>query len=120
MDVVIDLRSGAVHVADAEDLRHVAVQAVTEPGAPGDGDGVPGSLTALAAALHHHHRAGFVDTDGSARVAPSAVRRLVRTGSDLVDGWESRVAAMLDHAATRGWIAEDGTIRARVEWQMAS
>jgi hypothetical protein len=119
MDVVVDLRTGAVHLADAADLEHFAVQAVAPPGGsggPGEGDG---ALGALAAALSLH-QAGFVEPDGSVRVAPAAVRRLARDDVGLPEGWESGFASMLDHAATRGWVAEDGSIRAHVEWQEAS
>ena len=114
MDVVVDLRTGAVHLADAADLGHFAVQAVAPPGGSGDG-----ALGALAAALSLH-QAGFVEPDGSVRVAPAAVRRLARDDDGLPEGWESGFASMLDQAATRGWVAEDGTIRAHVEWQEAS
>ena len=32
------------------------------------------------------------------------------------EGWEERFAAMADHAAAKGWTADDGWIQAHVVW----
>ena len=58
--------------------------------------------------------AGRLEGD-DAWVAVDAVRRLAvgRVG----DSWDAELAAMLEYAATKGWLDETGsTIRAHVEW----
>jgi hypothetical protein len=128
MDVVVDLGTGEVTLADADDLAHFAVQAVSPvPETPPDGTASSdpvigpdpdGKLGALAAALAAH-QVGHVDPDGSIRVVPDAVRRLAGSDLPVTDQWESGFRAMIDYAATRGWVADDGTIRAHVEWRSA-
>ncbi|MCK9249898.1 MAG: hypothetical protein M0P31_13115 [Solirubrobacteraceae bacterium] len=55
---------------------------------------------------------GHVDGDGVA-VAPHAIRRLagVRPAA-----WERDLEAMIAFAAQRGWVTDDGYVRAHVEW----
>lgn len=71
-----------------------------------------GDRSRLAGALAS---AGVGRMDGDeALVEVDAVRRLA--AGRVGDGWEGDFAAMLDYAAAKGWIADDGrTIRAHVE-----
>jgi hypothetical protein len=113
MDVVVDLGTGEVTLVDADDLAHFAVQAIVPPATP-DGD-----LDGLAAVLAAH-QVGHVDSDGSVRVDPVAVRRLAGSEAPVTEQWESGFRSMIEYAATKGWVADDGTIQAHVEWQPAS
>ena len=40
-------------------------------------------------------------------------------GYALDDGWDLGFAGMLDDAGAKGWIDDDGAIRAHVEWRDA-
>jgi hypothetical protein len=52
---------------------------------------------------------------GDAWVAVDAVRRLA--AGRVGPGWDDELVAMLEYAATKGWLDETGsTIRAHVEW----
>ncbi|MGO9027501.1 MAG: hypothetical protein ACLQOZ_02575 [Acidimicrobiales bacterium] len=121
MDVVVDLGTGKVTLADPGDLQHFAVRAVQA--AQAGGGAAPGTSTGeldeLAAALVAHD-VGHVDPDGSVRVDVAAVRRLAGSEVPVTAEWESGFASMLEYAAAKGWVADDGTIRAHVEWQVAS
>ena len=117
MMVVVDLSTGAVSMRDAEDLKRFAVTAV--PVEPGDGE-ANGALGAMAAALSVND-VGTVEPSGDALVTVGAVRRLAAqsaavSGTTLDNRWESDLADMLASAASKGWIADDGSIRAHIEW----
>lgn len=66
------------------------------------------------------HHAGTVDPDGSALIDPSGNRELARSSVPSSVKWEADFASMLDTAATGGWVAADGSIRAHVTWDGAS
>jgi len=113
MELVVDLRTGALDLRDPDDFGSFAVR--VSPGQEGDAAGTD-AVGALAAALSVHD-AGRVDHDGDAFVPPEAVRRLaVASGAATDAGWEGRFEEMLAYASTKGWIAADGAIRAHVEW----
>ena len=113
MELVVDLRTGALHLRDPDDFGRFAVR--VSSGQEGDGAGTD-AVGALAASLSVHD-AGRVDHDGDAFVPPEAVRRLaVASGAATGPGWEHGFEEMLAYASTRGWIADDGAIRAHVEW----
>ncbi|HEX3979616.1 MAG TPA: hypothetical protein VHW93_00235 [Acidimicrobiales bacterium] len=80
-----------------------------------------GSLDALAAALGTH-AVGTVEPEGDVLVPVDAVRRLAgdaaeKDGGSLDGDWEAAFARMVDHATSKGWTAEDGSLRAHVEWE---
>jgi hypothetical protein len=117
MEVVVDLSTGTVALRSRDDLKGFAVLAIPE--GPGDGRD-KGALGALAAALSLRD-AGTVAPDGDVFIAPAAVRELaeeaaVSEGKTLEPEWESGFTAMLDYAATKGWIGSDGAIQAHIEW----
>jgi hypothetical protein len=117
MELVVDLSTAAVTLRDHDGMTDFSVLAVGEQ--PGDGER-NGALGALAAALSVHD-AGTVDPAGDVLVPPMALERLageaaVLEGGALSSDWGGRFAAMLEYAATRGWLADDGSIRAHVEW----
>jgi hypothetical protein len=117
MELVVDLSTAAVSLRDHNGMTRFAVLAIAEQ--PGDGER-NGALGALAAALSVHD-AGTVDPDGDVLVPPIALERLaekaaILEGSALGSDWGGRFTAMLEYAATRGWVADDGSIRAHVEW----
>ena len=118
MELVVDLSTAAVSLRDHNSMTRFAVLAIPEQ--PGDGER-NGALGALAAALSVHD-AGTVDPDGDvlvpgrshssgwpARLPAARASRSARTG-------KAGFAAMLQYAATKGWLADDGSIRAHVEW----
>jgi hypothetical protein len=117
MVLVVDLSTGSVAMRDANDLKRFSVAAVPQR----DGDWVEnGALVAMASALSVHH-VGTLDASGDVLVSVEAVRRLATesattTGSTLDADWDAGLARMLEYAASQGWIADDGSIRAHVEW----
>ncbi len=118
MQLIIDLSSGSVRLGEQEDMGRFSVLVL--PSGPEDLLD-SGALGAVAAALSVHD-AGTVDPEGHAFVPPDAVRRLARLasgeeGDELGPEWESRFAAMLDRGSAQGWIADDGSIRAHIEWE---
>jgi hypothetical protein len=117
MELVVDLSTAAVSLRDHNSMTGFAVLAIPEQ--PGDGER-NGALGALAAALSVHD-AGTVDPDGDVLVPVTALERLAdeaagRDGQGLGPDWGGRFATMLQYAATKGWLADDGSIRAHVEW----
>ena len=117
MELVVDLSTAGVVLRRHGDLQHFSVQAVRNQA---DDDDANGALGALAAALSLHD-AGTVAPDGDVLVPPVAVRRLAEAaatdeGQPLDSAWESGLAAMLEYATARGWVADDGYIRSQVEW----
>ena len=117
MELVVDLSTGLVVLRRPYDVKRFSVLAL--PQLPGDGDD-NGALGALAAALSVND-VGTVDPEGDVFVPADALRRLAvdaanEEGGSLSPEWESDFSAMLGVAATNGWIAEDGSIRAHVEW----
>jgi len=118
MVLVMDLSTGGVTMRDANDLKRFSVAAV--PPRNGDG-GENGALDAMASALSAHG-VGMIDASGDVLVSVEAVRRLATesattTGCTLDAEWDAGLAGMLEYAATQGWIADDGSIRAHVEWE---
>src|SRR5664280_766995 len=117
MVLVMDLSTGGVTMRDANDLKRFSVAAV--PPRNGDG-GENGALDAMASALSAHG-VGMIDASGDVLVSVEAVRRLATesatTGCTLDAEWDAGLAGLLEYAATQGWIADDGSIRAHVEWE---
>jgi hypothetical protein len=127
MELIVDLSAREVSMRGETDLQRFAVVAVPGPEGgsghgPSDGPaGETGRDAALAATLARAD-AGRLDPSGDVLVPVDAVRRLATEsataqGTVLDTGWESGLADMVAYAATRGWIADDGSIRAHVEWE---
>jgi hypothetical protein len=117
MELEIDLSTGGIALRGREDMQRFSVHALGEH--PGDGP-TDGGLGALAAALSVHD-AGTVGPDGDVLVPPDVVHRLAvvaarQDGTSLAPEWESEFTDMVAHASTKGWTAEDGALRAHVEW----
>ena len=120
MEIVVDLVTARIVARDPEDLKRFGVRVL--PGQVGDAEGTV-ALGALAAALSIHG-AGWVDKAGVVFVPADAVRRLaseaaVAAGGALGPEWEQGFTAMLEYAATKGWIGDDGAIQAHIEWEPA-
>jgi len=118
MELVVDLATGAVDLHDGDDMGRFSLRARRREA--GDG-GDNGALGALAAALSVHD-AGTVEPNGDVAVPATAVRRLAAEAANAQGrvpgaGWEAGFAAMLENAATAGWITDDGSIRVHVEWR---
>jgi hypothetical protein len=99
VDVDLTTEPPTVALDDPEDCKAFSLRV------RGDRAGLGGALEA--------GRVGRMDGE-EALVGVDAVRRLAvrRVGP----GWEGDFAAMLDYAATKGWIADDGrAIRAHIE-----
>ena len=59
-------------------------------------------------------RLGVVADDGAhVFIAPDTVRELA--GDAVTAEWEERFSGMLGYAASKGWLDDDGRIRAHVE-----
>ncbi|MGP0108959.1 MAG: hypothetical protein ACLPR9_08865 [Acidimicrobiales bacterium] len=117
MEVVVDLSGGRVLIEYRDEFGLFSLH--VRRGHPDNGD-ADGALGALAEALSLHD-AGTVDLTGDVLVSPAAVRRLatevaLEEGRPLDPGWEAGFGGMLEYAAGKGWIADDGAVRAHVEW----
>ena len=116
MQVVVDLSSGSVSLTGPDDTERFSVLAL--PASPQDPSDLS-ALGAVAAALSVHD-AGIVDPEGNVFIPIDVVRRLAAeaTAADAPLGadWESRFSAMVEEAAARGWVTDEGTIQAHVEW----
>jgi hypothetical protein len=115
--VVVDLSSGAVSLEELSDMERFSVLVL--PAAPGDATDAA-ALGAVAAALSVHD-AGTVDLDGNAFIPLDVVLRLAdeaarAAGSSPDPAWEARFSSMVDQARTRGWVSDEGAIRAHIEW----
>jgi hypothetical protein len=118
MELMVDLSSGTVALLDGNEMEHFSLQVVRQNAMDGSENG---ALGALAAALSVHD-AGTVEPTGDVLVPVAAVRRLAgeaasSQGRTLDSKWETGFAGMLDHAAANGWMDDDGSIRAHVEWR---
>jgi hypothetical protein len=118
MERVVDLSSGAVEIRDGNETKRFSVRAVRQHA--GDG-GENGALAALAAALSVHD-AGMVEPGGDVLMPAAAVRRLAHEaaaerGRTLGPEWDTGFTTMLEYASTRGWMSDDGSIRAQCEWE---
>jgi hypothetical protein len=114
MEVVVDLSTKDVALRDGRDLKRLAVRVLS---VPDDGDRGLGALIDLLEVSE----VGSLDTDGDVLIPPAALRRLAADaagaeGSDLDADWDAAFSAMLEGAAARGWLAEDGAVRAHLEW----
>lgn len=117
MQVVVDLSSGSVSLDEPDDTDRFSLLALpASPQDPGDSS----ALGAVAAALSVHD-AGIVDPEGNAFIPIEVVRRLAEGaaagGSPLGSDWQSRFAAMVEQATTRGWVTDEGSIQAHIEWE---
>ncbi len=115
---MVDLAEGRVWHEGWDDFGALVVSART--GRPGGVD--QRAVDALADAMAAHGSAWIEGDD--ARVTPDALRALaVRAAEE--DGctpgpeWDEDFAAMLESAASSGWIDDDGAVRAHVEWRDA-
>ena len=118
MELVVDLSSGTVDLRDGDEMGRFSVRALRKEAADG---GENRALGALAAALSVHE-AGTVEPGGDVVIPPASVRRLAgeaasEGGRSLDEKWDTGFAAMLEYAATAGWITDDGSIRVHVEWR---
>jgi hypothetical protein len=121
MEVVVDLGTAEVVLHQPDDTGRFAVRAVAvadEATGPAGG-----AIDALAAALRDQG-IGRLDADGTAFIPPDRVRALAeRAASDaghpLPAEWEANFASMLEFAASKGWVADDGAIAAHIEWSYA-
>lgn len=117
MQVVVDLSSGSVSLTEPDDTERFSLLALpASPQDPGD----TSALGAVAAALSVHD-AGIIDPEGNAFIPIEVVRRLAGEGaaaggSPLGPDWEPRFAAMVEQATARGWVTDEGSIQAHIEW----
>jgi hypothetical protein len=116
MELIVDTTTKELSVRAGDDLTRFSVRVLPRR----DRDDGDAGLEAVADALRAH-AAGTVDPQGDACIAPGVIRRLVHEaasagGSGIDAGWDARFSSMLDEAASRGWVAEDGGVRAHVEW----
>ncbi len=117
--MVVDLRSGAVAVRSWGTLDSLAVRVRGGPAGGSDPEADRRLTTVLDAV-----GVARVDGAGDALVPAGVLRELadaaaVAEGRALDDGWDERFAGMLAYAASRGWIDDDGAVRAHVEWRDA-
>jgi hypothetical protein len=118
MELVVDLSTGGVVLHRPDDLERLMVRAMApDDGVAGPGDG---ALGAVAAALSVHH-VGTVDPSGDALIPPSTLRSLAAEaaadqGGALDPGWDDRFDTMVAYADSKGWIADDGSVRVHIEW----
>ena len=117
MELRVDLSTRQGELRERGDMKRFAVRAVTDGAGPG-----PDRATLELDRALRSERAGWVGPSGDARIPPEAIRRLARReadgeGTGLEADWESGFSSMLAAAASRGWIASDGSVQAHVEWE---
>jgi hypothetical protein len=110
VEIVADLQSLTVTLAGAEDTGKFAVRVAGPPDASGQRDADVHRLGDVLAAAG----VGRLGPGDHAFIRPDAVR--FNAAGQVGEGWEERFAAMVDDADSRGWTADDGWIRAHVEW----
>ncbi len=119
MDVVVDLPGGRVGLEAWDQLTSLSVQVVGGPAGGPDAVAEAGLTEALAAA-----GVARVDGAGDALLPPHVLRHLAAVGAsaqgrDLGTAWDEGFAGMVAYAAGKGWIDDDGAVRAHVEWRDA-
>jgi hypothetical protein len=92
--------AGEAVLTDTEDFRRFSIR--FDPGARGTG----GAEAALG-------RVAPPDGDAAAWVSEEALRRMAPRGGD--PEWEAGLARMIAFARSRGWVDEQGGIRAHIE-----
>jgi hypothetical protein len=70
-------------------------------------------------ALRALEQIGRVETNDHVYVPASVIRQLAgpATGEP---GWEESLLGMVEYAARRGWVDDDGALRAHIEWRIAT
>ncbi len=113
MEVVVDLVGRTLSLRDPDDLQRFNVRAVGLPDSSGPDN------VALAEVLGADH-AGTVSATGDVFITPDAVRALAAQALGHVDEqWEAGFRSMLEYAASKGWVTDDGSVQAHVEWGQA-
>ncbi|MGH9016876.1 MAG: hypothetical protein ACRDY1_03925 [Acidimicrobiales bacterium] len=102
VSVDLGLAPPAVTLAEAEDCGRFDVVVI----GPGDHGDLARALTGAAV--------GTVEGD-EVLVDVAAVERLARRS--VGPGWDEEFAGMLDFARSKGWLTEEGAIRAHIEWR---
>jgi hypothetical protein len=116
MEFVVDMTTMEITVRHAKDLERFSVRAFPARYR----DEVGGNLEVLDVALRAH-AAGTVDPRGDALIVPAVIRRMAHEAASVEGSMpdaerDARFSSMLEYAACRGWVAEDGSVRAHVEW----
>ena len=117
MDVVVDVGSGRVSLEGWATVTSLSVQVDGGPLGGPDAEDERG----LSAALSEAGIGRAADT-GDALVPAAVLRGLAveaaaQDGYELDDGWDEGFTGMLDYAGNKGWIDDDGAVRAHVEWR---
>ncbi len=116
MHLLVDLATGSVAVDEWQTLTSLAVLV-----ADADGASASGSEERLTSVLAGVGAARSVQ-DGDALLPPTLLTDLAADaaradGQPLDVAWGEQFAGMLAYAGTKGWIEDDGAIRAHVEWR---
>ncbi|MEI8051667.1 MAG: hypothetical protein WCI12_09555 [Actinomycetes bacterium] len=108
MELRLDLEEIVVRLADPSETSCISVRVVEPAG---------------ATPMSHSHRLGDVvaarhigalEAGGEVVIDPAILRFLA--AGEVDESWEADLEAMIDRAATKGWIDDHGRIRAHVEW----
>lgn len=111
VELEVDTEAGTVVLRDPSELTRFSV-VIPDPGEADRAARLELVDRVLAATA-----AGSVGVDGVARVRPDAVRRLAAARGVPSAAWDEDFADMVATAASRGWIADDGAIRAHIDWR---
>lgn len=95
--MIILIRDGRAELAEPDDFRRFSV------------DAGGATLAGVTAALSGSD-AGRIEGEGAV-ISPAFLRE---EAGDTA-GWEEGFAAMVEFAQTKGWVADDGGIRAHIE-----
>jgi hypothetical protein len=114
--LLVDLGTGSVAVDEWQTLTSLAVLV-----AVADGSSAFGSENRLTSVLADVGAARSAP-DGDALLPPTLLADLAADaaradGQPLDVAWGEGFAGMLAFAGTKGWIEDDGAIRAHVEWR---
>ena len=123
MELVVDLGTLGVALHQPDDMARFAVRAMSAHSVDPAGRPSTAAVEALATALGKDDL-GRLDPDGTVFIPPDKVRILAMraasdAGQELRAEWEANFKAMIEFAASKGWIASDGAIAAHIEWRQA-
>jgi len=109
MELVVELESASMTLADPDDTKRLSVRVAGPPGA------APAThaerLGRVLSGLHF----GRLGEDGDARLDRGALR--FRAAGQVGDDWDDRFEGMCRYAESKGWVDPgDGALQAHVEW----
>ncbi len=114
MEVVVDLATRSLSLADPEDTERFSLRVPGAPPPPA-GDAASAAAAAALATVLEDNGAGRLSAVEDAFISPDAITWLA--AGRVGPGLDERFTAMCAYATAKGWAdPDDGAIRAHVVW----